>query len=110
MQRCEWVMLSDHAKSIDPYYVLGELVAFLHEDDPRSAQEQLDMNYHFGGFVPFDGFTFNPATKAISYPGDPDFYPEAMTTLHDKETIYLYPSSWVLILQQDGSYVISRLD
>lgn len=90
--------------------MLGFIPMFLHENDPRPAKEQLDSNYqHGGGWNSFNGFTLNKETMAITYPGDPALYPFAVGTLRD-EKIYIYPYAWVLILQPDGSFEISRMD
>lgn len=89
---------------------LGFIPSFLSEADPRPAREQLDSNYrHGGGWRPFDGFTFDPVTRTIQYPGDPLFHPLAVTKLRE-ELIYVFPHAWVLILQQDGTWEISRMD
>lgn len=91
-------------------YTLGFIPMFLHENDPRSAKEQLDANYRLGGgWSSFKGFKLNKETMAITYPGDPAHYPIAVGTLRD-EKIYVYPYVWVLILQPDGSFEISRMD
>ena len=45
----------------------------------------------------------------LHYPGDPSFSPVALMVLRD-EQIFVYPYAWVMILQQDGSYEIARMD
>ena len=91
--------------------MLGYLPSFLNEDDPRPAREQLDANYqHGGGWRPMDGWTFDPKTLVIRFPGDPTFRPYAMTTLHGKETILFYLHDWVLIQQEDDSFEIARMN
>lgn len=100
-----WVMLNPRANPED----LGFIPMFLSENDPRSAKEQIHGNYqHGGGWSKFDGFVLND-DKSISYPGDPPQYPYAMTLFRD-ELIFVYPSSWVLILQKDDSFEIARID
>lgn len=89
---------------------LGLIHSFLSEADPRPAKEQLHSNYaHGGGWHPFHGFTFDPTTLTISYPGDPPHRALARTRLRD-ETILYFDYSWVLILQEDGSWEIARMD
>lgn len=88
---------------------LGFIPSFLDPDDPRSAREQLDANYqHGGGWDPRPKFTLNK-DGSLSYPGDPDMYPIALTTLHDV-TVIVYPYSWVVLMQKDRSFEIARLD
>ena len=98
---------------LDPQFhpdMLGFIPMFLHENNPRPAKEQLDSNYrHGGGWNPFMGFTLDKEDMSIQYPGDPKLHPIAHATLRD-EKIYVYPYAWVLILQPDGSFEISRMD
>ena len=95
----------------DDFDVIGFLGGMLDEDDPRPAKEQFDANYqHGGGWQRFDGHTFggldNPSLK---YPGDPVLYPVARAKLRD-ESIFLYPYSWVCIVQPNGDYEVARMD
>lgn len=90
--------------------LLGFIPGFLDERNPASAREQLNHNYaHGGGWTPFPGFFFNPAAATISYPGDPPLKPVGRAKLRD-ETIIVYPHAWVLILQNDGTYEVCRMD
>ena len=89
---------------------LGYIPGWLSEADPRSASEQIHVNYqHGGGWDPFTGFTFNPKTYSIKYPGDPLMLPLAKASLRD-ETILFYESAWIGIMQKDGSFEIARID
>jgi hypothetical protein len=89
---------------------LGFIPQFLSPADPRPAAEQLDANYqHGGGWRPMTGWTFDPLTNRLSYPGDPPLTPAAVGYLRD-EVILVYPHAWVLILQKDGSFEVSRMD
>jgi hypothetical protein len=90
---------------------LGYLPSFLDENDPDDARTQLDKNYaHGGGIRPMDGWKIiDKAKMTIQYPGDPSLKPLAMTMLRD-EAIYFYPHAFVLVLQPDGSFIISRMD
>ena|SRR5580765_5721271 len=92
-------------RSID---MLGYIRFFLYEDDPRSAREQFTDRYAMGGWHPFPGFQL--IGVSIQYPGDPALYPIAHGVLHDKEKIFVYPHAWVMILQPDDTYEISRMD
>jgi hypothetical protein len=87
---------------------LGFLPAFLSEDDPRPAAEQIDINYqHGGGWQSFKGF--ERIDTCLQYPGDPPMMPVAMTQLRD-ERIFVYPYSWVMVLQPDDSFDVARID
>jgi hypothetical protein len=49
-------------------------------------------------------------TMTLHYPGDPPFKPAAMTTIGD-EQVFFYPSgAWLLILQPNGDYEVTRVD
>lgn len=90
--------------------VLGIIPLMLNVHDERSAREQLHSGYlHGGGWHHFEGFTFYPETKEIRYPGDPPYQPIAIARLRD-EAIILYPHAWVMVLQKDGTFEISRMD
>lgn len=93
-----------------PEEAVGLLPLIFQDWDPRPAKEQAAERYAYGGgWFPFTGFEMNPETKAITYPGDPSHHPIAHTQLRD-ETIYLYPHSWVAVVQKDGSFEIMRMD
>ena len=100
--------------ALDPRFeldMLGYIPGFLSEADPRPAREQFDENYaHGGGWRPQTGFLMVDKTRMrIMYPGDPPMVPLCMTSLRD-ETIYLYPHEYVLILQPNGDFEISRMN
>lgn len=83
---------------------------FISAGDPRSAKEQLDANYrHGGGWQPFEEFRFEQQTMTLNFPGDPPMKPLAVAQLRD-EQIYIFPHSWIMILQKDGSYEVARMD
>lgn len=89
---------------------LGFIPAFLNDDDPLPAREQIDRNYGFaGGWDPMSGFTMQP-DGTLEYPGDPPLPPLAETTLHGTEVIRVYLHSWVAITQPDGSFEVCRMD
>lgn len=91
-----------------PWDALGLIPSFLSPDDERPAAEQIASNY-CGGWDSFKGFTFNPDTWALSYPGDPDLLPLFTATLRG-EAIIVYQSGFTAILQPDGSFDVARLD
>jgi hypothetical protein len=98
-------MLWTHAHDVD----LGYLPFFLDANDPRPAAEQIDAHYqHGGGWQSFKGFE-RLNHSDLQYPGDPPLHPIAMTRLRDEE-IYVYPYSWVMVLQPDGAFDIARID
>lgn len=105
MRHPEWEFLDPRVT----YQHLGYIPFFLNLDDPRSAKEQINENYQFGGWNPkLTEWTMDD-TQALSYPNDPPMRPLARTKLRD-ETIIFYPHSWVCILQPDGSFEVDRLD
>ena len=86
----------------------GLLHYIFNEEDDRPAKEQAATNY-IAGWNQFNGFTLDDLSRELTYPGDPPMLPLAIATLRD-EKIYLYPHAWVLILQPNGSYEVSRMD
>jgi hypothetical protein len=101
----DWTPVHDHARP----YQLGQLPAWLDDEDPAPAREQLDRNYkHGGGWQPFMGFTLQP-NDTIAYPFDPSLRPLWRARLRD-ETILLYPHDWVAIVQPDRTFEICRMD
>lgn len=93
--------------------VLGLIPSFLSESDPRPAKQQLDDNYrHGGGWHPTQGFRLDlpGGGKLISpYEEDMPLRPMAMSRLRD-EVLIFYESSFLLILQLDGSFEVARVD
>lgn len=95
---------------------VGTIPFFLSENNPKTAVEQLDDSYqHGGGWNNFnkdnsghDKFALD-SHFYLRYPGDPAYKPRARMQLRD-ETIYVYDSAWVVVLQKDGSFEVSRMD
>jgi hypothetical protein len=88
---------------------LGQLPFWFDAADPRPARQQINSAYPFGGWRPFHGFTMEPGTHNIDYPGDPRMPPLAQGWLRE-ELIILYPHDWVGIVQPDGTFEIARID
>lgn len=86
---------------------LGSIPDFLAMNDPRPAREQFQERYRFGGWRPTKGWRLDG--NKLKYPGDPVFTLIACTQLR-QETIYLFSSDWVVIVQQDGTFEVSRMD
>ncbi len=86
----------------------GLIPSFMHWDELRSVREQFNERY-IGGWRPFKGFKLDPSTMTLTYPGDPPYRPIDMIAFRD-ERLYLYPYSWVLVMQHDGSWEVCRMD
>ena len=85
---------------------------FWAEYDPRTAREQADTAYQFGGWQPFSGFRLLGSEETrfqLSYSGDPVMTELSRAKLRD-EIIILFPSDWVAIIQLDGTFEVSRMD
>ncbi len=100
----------------NPQHVGPYLPHFWDEADPRPAKEQADTAYPFGGWQSFKGFTLSSSIEQrltgpinLCYPGDPPMPELSRAKLRD-ETIILFPSDWVVILQPDFSFEVSRMD
>ena len=99
-----WTMLDPRCRP----EMLVLLNAMLSEDDPRSARDQFDSGYaQSGGWRPMQGFTMEQGK--LLYPDDPAMSPWAMTVLR-REVIYVYPHDWVVILQEDNTFEVCRMD
>jgi hypothetical protein len=103
---------------LDPRVIpehLGLIPMFLSRDDSSPARKQFDNNYaHGGGWRPMTGWTFNSdLTLQYGAPekedADPPLSPLAKANFKD-ELILVYPAAWVLIVQRDGSFEVSRMD
>ncbi len=107
MTESRWVILDI---AFDPE-LLGFLPEILLPDDPRPVREQLAERYtHGGGYNPFKGFTLDSGTMTLTYPGDPPLRPGALLKI-GKEVVFYYPrGSWLLIMQTDKSWVVTRVD
>lgn len=99
-----WLMVN-HA---DPE-ILGYLPNLLSASDPRPAREQLAVNYaQGGGWRPLRGFELDEHGQLI-YPGDPPIKVLAVSMLRHEE-IRLYEHEWLMILQPDGTFEVSRVN
>lgn len=91
---------------------LGLIPSFISEADPRSAAEQFDANYKFGGWKPMAGFTLHrdgsPRNWTLTYPGDPVLPVLAYAHLRD-EIILFFPYSWIAVVSADG-FEVARMD
>lgn len=91
--------------------MLGFIPEFIHGDDKRSAKEQFNDRYGFaGGWSSFKGHKML-ADRNLQYQDDGQSPLQllAEATLR-QETILIYERAWVAILQQDGSFEVSRID
>ena len=89
---------------------LGFLPQMLDGAIDTPVAEQINNNYqHGGGWRSFTGFIYSPTDRSIRYTGDPKLYPIAHARINN-ETVLVYPYSWVLVLQEDGSFDIARID
>lgn len=93
---------------------VGYIPQFFDDEDERSAKEQVNASYAYGGgFRPFKGFTLsneqNVGEAALLYEGDPPMREISRTKLRD-ELIILFDHAWLAIVQPDGSYEVARID
>jgi hypothetical protein len=104
MTMLEWEML--HPQVTIEH--LGDIPYWLSEANPKSAREQLNDGYVYGGWRPFEGFRLG-TDNALIYPGDPQIIPLAQVKLRH-ELIVFYPHSWVAVIQPDRSFEVCRMD
>ena len=104
-----WTQLDPRVAIAD---AVGLLPLFVSDTDPRGAREQFETNY-IGGWrdskVGKGGFSMIDDGKLLPYPGDLPLHALAQATLRD-ETIIVYQSAYVAVVQKDGSFRVSRLD
>jgi hypothetical protein len=86
-----WIAID---KNFDPRE-LGFLPEIIMEEDERPVR---------------DGFRLDRTTMTLHYPGDPPLKPAAFTQIGD-ETVVFYPvCSFLMILQKDGEFAVTRVD
>ena len=88
--------------------VWGFIPTFLDHDDPRPVREQFNARY-IAGWNKFDGFTKDPNTHVLTYPGDPPLEPISTLYFRD-EKVLIYPFSWVVIIRPDETWEACRMD
>lgn len=90
--------------------MLGFIPMMLSDADPRQASEQFEESYrHGGGWNAFTGFKMLENGN-LKYPGDPETKLLFEGKLHDTETIRVYESAWVAIVQPNGDFEVCRMD
>lgn len=101
-----------HYYGTDPDW-LGMIPLIILNTDPRPVREQVKERYNGGGWNPFAGFKIQVGADGrdvLVYPGDP---PQRLLCECDHingERVQLFESAWVRVIQQDGSFEISRMD
>ena len=88
---------------------VGYIPTFLDMDDERPAREQFNERYVYGGWRPQSGFQKGNRRYSLSYPGDPELHPLAVTALRN-EIIMIYRHGYVAIWQKDGTFEACRMD
>lgn len=92
---------------------LGLIPDIIRESDPRSAKEQISERYIGGWRKAIPGFKMLPNGN-MDYPGDPELPIYFETILHkgkaNQETLRLYESAFLAIIQTDDAYEICFID
>jgi len=97
---------------LEPHAIVraGYIPGFLDPNDPRPAKDQIHTNYsQGGGWHAYKGFKLDPKTRRLSHPGDPPIRPYLEICFGD-ELVFIYPFSWVVIVQPDGAWEAARID
>lgn len=89
-------------------YHVGQIPFWLSEENPKTAAQQINDGYPFGGWRHFEGFVLRE-DNTIKFPGDPAMKPIAEMKLRE-ELILVYQSDWVAIIQPDRTFEICRID
>lgn len=90
---------------------LGYLPEWVTANPEVSIVDEIHNNYaHGGGWHDFEGFTVDPDTGAMSYPGDPVQMPIALFR-SDTEVMWLYSGSWVTVYDDySETFRTARID
>lgn len=78
-----------------------------------SIREQLNANYaHGGGWRPFGQGQWELQTDmGLAYPGDPPYSARAKITFDNfPEQLWVYDSAWFMILNEDATFEVARMD
>jgi hypothetical protein len=90
--------------------MLGYIPDLLSDSDPRSAKDQINANYAYGGgWAPFKKNNWLIVNDSIKYLTDPP-HPLLFEARLRDETIRFYNGAWVAIVQPDGSFEVARID
>jgi hypothetical protein len=91
--------------------MLGIIPTLLSPWDERSMLEQLHEGYrHGGGWFPFEGFSVQQrdGMYVLQYPGDPPYKERARITMNG-ETLCVFDSAWVLVIDKGGKQHVARM-
>jgi len=101
---------------------LGLIPAFVNAYDPTPAAKQIDNNYQHGGgwrdtlkgWRKDEQHVLRYDDGDKEFPPDPPLHP-LFKAEHDlgggkMEELYFYDSAWMCIVQEDGSFEVSRID
>lgn len=91
------------------------LIPHLIWDNATPAREIFAKTYaHGGGWNPFEGFKLvirDDGRRTIKYPGDPALVELASAVRPTTgETIVVFQHAWVMVIQPNGDFEISRMD
>lgn len=105
-----WTITSHGQRRGMTYDHLGFIPSFLSLNDPRPAREQIDERYsHGGGWSPTKIFVFGGLDEPFILGSGERHQPLAECRLRE-ERIFYYDMSFVVIVQPDGVYEVSRMD
>lgn len=89
---------------------IGAIPLIINSAYDEPVAEQIAIGYaHGGGWMPFEGFVFSPEAMTITYPDDPPYEAVAEVTIRG-ERVIVYPHAWVMVLQQDGTFQVTKMD
>lgn len=92
-----------------PHVDLGFLPSLISEGAGPVAK-QLETTYaHGGGWNPQSGFKLDLSTMTLKYPGDPPMKILAASKC-GSERLFFYPYAYLLIMQEDDTWEIARVD
>lgn len=89
--------------------VVGDIKYFASQELDVPLRDQFNAAYSFGGgWNPFEGFEMLE-DKSLKYPEDPPLRPLAVASFRNQK-VYAYSYGWVAIVEEDGTFEVSRMD
>lgn len=89
--------------------VVGYIKYFASQELDVPLRDQFNAAYSFGGgWNPFEGFEMLE-DKSLKYPEDPPLRPLAVASFRNQK-VYAYSYGWVAIVEEDGTFEVSRMD
>ena len=92
--------------------VVGDIKYFASQELDAPLRDQFNAAYSMvsfgGGWNPIEGFEMLE-DKSLKYPEDPPLKPLAVASFRNQK-VYAYSYEFVAIVEEDGTFEVSRMD